>query len=90
MRVLQWILGRVDGTAPAGEEHLFGTTPRYEDLNWTGLDFTREQFKSVTSIDREAWQHEIKLHDELFDLLKSHLPAELAAAKARLEKHLTA
>jgi phosphoenolpyruvate carboxykinase (GTP) len=90
MRVLQWILGRVDGTVPAGEEHLFGTTPRYEDLNWTGLDFTREQFNSVTSIDREAWQHEIKLHDELFDLLKSHLPAELAAAKARLAKHLTA
>ncbi|WP_157267525.1 phosphoenolpyruvate carboxykinase (GTP) [Azohydromonas aeria] len=90
MRVLQWILGRVDGTAPAGEEHLFGTTPRYEDLNWTGLDFSREQFASVTSIDREAWQQEIKLHDELFETLKSHLPAELAEAKARLEKHLTA
>ncbi|MDZ5458119.1 phosphoenolpyruvate carboxykinase (GTP) [Azohydromonas lata] len=90
MRVLQWILGRVDGTAPAGEEHLFGTTPRYEDLNWTGLAFSREQFDSVTSIDREAWQHEIKLHDELFEMLKSHLPAELAAAKARLEQHLAA
>ncbi|WP_029001527.1 phosphoenolpyruvate carboxykinase (GTP) [Azohydromonas australica] len=90
MRVLQWILGRVEGTAPQGEEHLFGTTPRYEDLNWTGLDFSAEQFKSVTSIDRDAWLHEIKLHDELFDLLKSHLPAELAEAKARLEKHLTA
>ncbi|NML13880.1 phosphoenolpyruvate carboxykinase (GTP) [Azohydromonas caseinilytica] len=90
MRVLQWILGRVDGTAPAGEEHLFGTTPRYEDLNWQGLEFSREQFASVTSIDREAWLHEVKLHDELFELLKSHLPAELAAAKARLEQHLAA
>ena len=51
MRVLQWILGRVDGTAGAAST-LFGISPRYEDLHWQGLDFSREQFDSVTSIDR--------------------------------------
>ena len=33
---------RVEGTA-SGEDNLFGVSPRYDDLSWTGLDFTREQ-----------------------------------------------
>ena len=40
MRVLKWILDRIEGKA-GGVEHMFGTTPSYEDLNWTGIDFSR-------------------------------------------------
>ncbi len=89
MRVLKWMIDRIEGTA-AGNEHIFGVSPSYEELNWTGLNFTKEQFTNVTSIDKAAWQAELKLHEELFTQLAYHLPAELTATKATLEKRLAA
>ena len=89
MRVLKWMLERVEGRA-GGVEHLFGISPRYEDITWDGLNFTREQFQSVMSIDRSAWQHELKLHAELFDQLSPRLPAELLDTKAQIERKLAA
>ena len=91
MRVLKWVLERVedqDGLRTGGVEHLFGISPRFEDLNWDGLDFSRQQFDTITSIDKAAWREEVELHTELFDKLKHHLPQELLAVKAKLEKRL--
>ena len=89
MRVLAWMLGRIEGSA-GGAENVFGTSPRYEDLNWTGLAFTREQFAAVVGIDKAAWQQELALHAELFRQLAHGLPAELPATKARIEERLAA
>jgi phosphoenolpyruvate carboxykinase (GTP) len=83
MRVMEWMLGRIDGTAQ-GTENVFGTSPRYEDLNWNGLDFTREQFDSVIGIDKAAWQQELTMHDELFKTLAYHLPEQLRTTKSRI------
>jgi phosphoenolpyruvate carboxykinase (GTP) len=88
MRVLKWMLERIEGEA-GGVDHLFGTTPAFDDLNWDGLSFTPEQFDMITSIDETAWQEEVKLHAELFDKLAHRLPQELVATKARLEKRLS-
>jgi phosphoenolpyruvate carboxykinase (GTP) len=87
MRVLKWMLERIDGTA-GGTENVFGTTPNFGDLNWDGLDFTQEQFNTITSIDKNAFNDELKLHTELFEKLAYHLPQELVATKAELEKRL--
>ena len=87
MRVLKWMLERIEGKA-GGVENLFGTTPQYGDLNWDGLPFTQEQFDTITSIDKAAWVEELKLHTELFEKLAYHLPQELADHKAALEKRL--
>jgi phosphoenolpyruvate carboxykinase (GTP) len=89
MRVLKWMLDRIDGTA-GGAENIFGVTPRYEDLKWDGIDFSREQYDKITSIDKAAWEAELKLHTELFDKLKHHLPKALEETKAQLEKRLAA
>jgi phosphoenolpyruvate carboxykinase (GTP) len=89
MRVLKWMLERVEGRA-SGVEHLFGISPRYEDIAWDGLPFTREQFDSVMSIDRAAWRQELKLHGELFDQLSARLPAQLLSTKAQIERKLAA
>jgi phosphoenolpyruvate carboxykinase (GTP) len=89
MRVLHWILGRVEGRA-GGTEHLFGTSPRYDDLHWTGLDFSRDQFEAVSAIDPAAWKQEMKLHAELFDTLAYHLPKELEDTRQRIEATLAA
>lgn len=89
MRVLKWMIDRIEQKAD-GSEHVFGVSPRYEDLNWTGLDFSAKQFDTVTSIDKAAWQAELKLHAELFEQLSHHLPKELPATKAAIEKRLAA
>ena len=89
MRVLKWILDRSNG-ATGGVEHLFGTTPNYADLNWEGVEFSEQQFKQITSIDKDAWREELKLHTELFEKLAYHLPQELVATRDRLEKQLAA
>ena len=89
-RVLQWMLGRIDGTAGAGSEHIFGVSPNYGDLNWSGLDFSEAQFQSVISIDRDAWVQEMKLHGELFEQLAYHLPVELKATREKILAQLEA
>jgi phosphoenolpyruvate carboxykinase (GTP) len=89
MRVLKWMLERVDGTA-GGEENIFGVSPRYDDLSWSGLDFTREQYQLVISIDRAAWTQELVLHGELFKQLAARLPSQLLATKAQIERKLAA
>jgi phosphoenolpyruvate carboxykinase (GTP) len=87
MRVLAWMLERLEGKSK-GQENIFGTTPSHADLNWSGLNFTAEQFNKVTSIDKAAWQDEMKLHDQLFDQLAHHLPKELIETKKALEARL--
>ena len=89
MRVLQWIVERVEGKAQ-GVEHAFGISPRYEDLDWTGLDFSRSRFEPVIDVDPAEWKAELALHDVLFKQLAYHLPAEIGATKANIEARLDA
>ena len=89
MRVLKWMIERIEQKAD-GTEHVFGVSPRYEDLSWTGLDFSAAQYDTVTSIDKSAWRAELKLHDELFAQLAHHLPKELPATKTAIEERLDA
>jgi len=89
MRVLSWMIGRIEGTAQ-GEEHAFGLSPRFEDIDWGALDFTREQFERVISVQDSAWRAELELHDELFTKLAQGLPAELAETKAAIGKRVSA
>jgi phosphoenolpyruvate carboxykinase (GTP) len=77
MRVLKWIVERANGRA-VGIESPLGWMPRYEDLDWRGLeDFSAERFYSLMSVDREAWMSEVLSHDELFIKLYDRLPKEL-------------
>ena len=89
MRVLKWIIDRVEGTG-RGTDNVMGVTPSYNDLTWTGLPFTEQQFDTVTSIDKAAWHEELALHAELFEQLEHHLPKALLDTKAAIEKRLTA
>ena len=89
MRVLKWMIDRLEGTVK-GVDQPFGVSPTYEEINWAGLKFTPEQFKTVTSFDVPAWKDELKLHTELFTQLAYHLPRELEATRLQLEKRLTA
>ena len=81
MRILQWIVQRSHGQAYALESPL-GWMPRFQDLNWTGLDdFTEADFRQAMSIDRDDWDKEILSHDELFIRLNDRIPRELLAIR---------
>ncbi len=76
MRVLKWIVDRAHGRT-SGQETPIGWTPRYEDIQWTGLDFPREKFEELQQFDRAAWRAEVIQHEELFIELHDHLPPEM-------------
>jgi len=87
MRVLKWIIDRIEGRV-SGQDTGFGVMPQYSEITWNGLNFSAEQFKSVTSLDKNAWKQEFVLHGELFTQLAYHLPAQLLETKASLETRL--
>ncbi len=89
MRVLNWVIDRIEGKAQ-GQQTMFGVAPQYAEINWSGIEFSAEQFAKVTSIDKAAWAEEFKLHDEHFAKLSYHLPQALLDTRADLEKRLAA
>jgi phosphoenolpyruvate carboxykinase (GTP) len=81
MRVLQWIVDRSRGRAFALESPI-GWMPRYQDINWKGLEeFSEAQFLDVMSVDREDWDAELLAQEELFIRLHDRLPREMVAVR---------
>jgi phosphoenolpyruvate carboxykinase (GTP) len=91
MRVLQWIVERCQGRGRGAETSL-GIMPRFEDLNWHGLEtkMTQAQYAELSRIDLSAWQDELKSHDELFEKLGAHAPSALDARRGRMHERLAA
>ena len=88
MRVLKWIVERCAGRAEAVETAL-GLVPRYDDLDWTGIEFDAERFAEAMRIDREQWEREIALHDALFAKLGERGPGALLGERERLLRQLS-
>jgi phosphoenolpyruvate carboxykinase (GTP) len=84
MRVLNWIVDRVHGRG-RGVESPLGWMPRYEDICWNGLDFSRERFNQLMSVNREAQGEDVKAHEEHFDKFYDRLPKEFGHERALLK-----
>ena len=90
MRVLAWIVERCQGRAD-GAETALGVMPRYEDLNWNGLEkMSAARFVELSQVDAAAWKEELRSHDELFAKLGARLPAALEARRGRMHEKLAA
>ena len=87
MRVLKWMIDRIEDKV-TGQDNGFGVSPTYEEITWTGIDFSASQFNTVISIDKSAWQQELELHTQLFNQLHYHLPTELEETRAQIAKRL--
>ncbi|MBT3068127.1 phosphoenolpyruvate carboxykinase (GTP) [Rhodoferax sp. U11-2br] len=87
LRVLKWIAGRVHGQACAVESPI-GWMPRFEDLDWTGLDFSSDSFYDLMAVGREAGTAEAHAHEELFDRFRDRLPKEFTFERELLRSRL--
>jgi len=88
MRVLEWIVARIEGDR-GGVENLFGISPSFEDLRWDGLAFDRDSYGKLISIDRADWQRELVSHRELFDRLHDRLPSPLEQTRQLLAQRIS-
>jgi phosphoenolpyruvate carboxykinase (GTP) len=75
-RVLKWIVERVNGDGHAMETAI-GWMPRYEDIDWNGLEFSMEDWDELMKIDNETLLVQTLGHEELFLKLWDHMPKEL-------------
>jgi phosphoenolpyruvate carboxykinase (GTP) len=85
MRVLKWIVERVEGRADAKETPL-GRVPAALDM--AGLEsFDPERFKAATSVDPSQWSAEMKLHGEMLGKrLEGRAPAQIQKRYEELNK----
>jgi phosphoenolpyruvate carboxykinase (GTP) len=89
MRVLKWIFERVDGKA-SGQKTALGTSPRYEDLDWNGMNFSSDQYAKVIGLDSAKWETELDSHDEFFSKLGPKLPSKFTELRAKAQSEIRA
>lgn len=75
-RVLEWIVGRLNGEA-AGVETPIGVLPAKGSLNVAGLDLSEEELDFLLSVDKDVWREEAALVPEHLNTFGDHTPKEL-------------
>ncbi len=82
-RVLKWIVDRVHGRADAAESP-FGLMPNHGDITWSGLDFSEDQFRSITDISKDGATNEAEAIKAHFAQFGNTLPPELETERQKL------
>ncbi|MRH86531.1 phosphoenolpyruvate carboxykinase (GTP) [Nocardia sp. SYP-A9097] len=86
-RVLEWIIGRIEGTAEATATPI-GNVPVATNLDLAGLDVVPADVDEALAVNPEEWKREIPLIEEWFQFIGDKLPSgvrdEFEALKERL------
>jgi phosphoenolpyruvate carboxykinase (GTP) len=89
MRALEWIVGRVKGTAAAVESP-YGLVPRYSDLNMEGVDFPKAKYDEIVKVEKDKGLAEAEDQISHFAKFGDRLPKEMDLERqllvARLER----
>jgi phosphoenolpyruvate carboxykinase (GTP) len=87
VRVLKWILERIEGNAAANDTPI-GLVPTPDALTLDGLDISRTTMKQLLSVDPSEWSEEYAGIGEFFQAFGDRLPAEIREEHARLGERL--
>ena len=87
MRVLKWVVDRVRDRAHAVESP-FGYMPRYQDINWKGLDFDEDTFHSLMAVNKADGLAETEDLKGYFSGFGSDLPKEMELQREMLAERL--
>jgi phosphoenolpyruvate carboxykinase (GTP) len=89
LRVLQWMIDRVDGRV-AGLQTAIGTLPQAGELNLDGLDIDRAALDELLEVDNAAWQDELAAIGDYLDTFAPRLPERLRDEQQRVARTLAA
>ena len=87
MRVLRWIVERSSGQGRAHEGRL-GWVPYKNDLDWSGLEFSDEEWAKLMKIEPEKLRMQTLRHEDLFLQLAESLPKEMLFERELLVSRL--
>jgi phosphoenolpyruvate carboxykinase (GTP) len=87
VRVLKWILDRVEGS-PEAVETPIGFLPREEALDLSGLDFPRERLSGLLAVDGAAWLQEAGRTLEFLGRFGAQLPSGILSEHRALVKRV--
>ncbi len=76
LRVLKWILDRIDGRAQ-GHQTPVGIVPAAADLDLTGLEIAPRQLQEALAINPDEWKAEMESAGEFLRKIGPTLPASL-------------
>jgi phosphoenolpyruvate carboxykinase (GTP) len=89
IRVLDWIIGRLEGTN-AGMESAVGIVPKAGELNTAGIDFDQSTLDELLEIDPDAWTKEVESIRDFFGEFGERMPGQLFEELAKLEARVKA
>ena len=76
MRVLQWIVQRVNGKVK-GQETILGTVPDFAEINWQGMPFEQAGFERLMAVDKANSKREFEDQATLFASIGPAMPVTL-------------
>jgi phosphoenolpyruvate carboxykinase (GTP) len=83
LRVLEWMLRRVEGSVGAVETPI-GRLPQARDLDLDGLQLPAGALEQLLDVDAEAWRKELDAIGEYLDEYGERTPAALRAEQRRV------
>jgi phosphoenolpyruvate carboxykinase (GTP) len=87
IRVIKWVLDRVNGRVDARETPM-GLVPNIADLDLSGLKIAKKKMEKLFDVDHDGWQGELQDIDKFLGQFGDHLPAEIRAQRDDLAKKL--
>jgi phosphoenolpyruvate carboxykinase (GTP) len=87
LRVLEWMLKRVDGKVAANQTPI-GNLPKAADLNIEGLDLNADQLNELLAVNHEAWYEEMEAIGEYLQSYGDRTPKALISEQEKIAKQL--
>jgi phosphoenolpyruvate carboxykinase (GTP) len=76
LRVLEWMLRRIDGEVD-GDETPIGIVPREGEINTDGLKLADDAMAELLTIDADGWKNELAAIEDYLDTYGEHCPKAL-------------